>query len=672
MRKIGTLIRKEILDILRDKKTLIMMVAVPLLLYPLLLIGMTLVMTAMMESQEETMHQVGISAEYAQVADCLEAIYEKEKEELGVELEFVLAQAGEEEKVRGEADAWIELTETEENGLKAVIQYTSTDMDSSTARGAAAELLELYREELVAQWLDAEGYSEAVLYPISCESEDSASASESLGMDIGGSIGLMLIVTILLGAMYPAIDATAGEKERGTLETLLTLPVTNFQMIMSKYISVALFACTTAVISLLSLGGSVFFLIYGIADAAGGEQFFQFGGIVQKLPVLVLVMITTALLISALCMCFCVFAKSFKEANNYITPVMLVIMFASMTAMVPSVQLDYRTSLIPVVNVSLLIKQIIAMQFDLGLAAVTILINFGYSILIIWILAKLYDSEDILFSDGFRGFKLFQKRSEIRPGTVPAVGDVVISVTVLFLLLVYVGSAASVRNMMAGTAVTQLLVLAVPVLVVWYMKSDVKKLFSLRMPKWSKVPGSILLYIGIYCLVLAMSSVLSRLMPESTQNLGTTFDAFLDQPLLLLVLVLAVMPAVGEEILFRGFLFGSFREKWGTRWALLISALVFGAFHTSLVKLLPMTLLGASFACMVSSAGSIYVSMALHFVNNALSMLVMKYPEQMGKALPFLLKESFSAAEMSIILVIGLICAGIGLILLKEKQKDVV
>ncbi len=668
MKKTGTLVRKEIVDILRDKKTLIMMVVVPMLLYPAIIIGMTLAMTAVMQSQEEIMHQIGMSAQYAEVADSLETLYEEHREELGVKLEFLQANEGQEQQVKEDADAWLELAQGAEGSLNATIQYTSTDTDSSTAEQALTELLDLYREELVEQWLEQEGFSQTVIYPITCESEDSASVSESLGMDIGGSIGLMLIVTIMLGAMYPAIDATAGEKERGTLETLLTLPVTNFQMIMSKYLSVAVFACTTAVISLLSLGGSVLFLIYGVADAGSVGDMFQFSGVITMLPVLVAVMITTALLISALCMCFCVFAKSFKEANNYITPVMLVIMFASMVAMIPSIELNYQTSLIPIVNVSLLIKQIIAQQADMMLIGITVLINVGYSVAIIWILAKLYDSEDILFSDGFRGFRLFQNRSSIRPGTVPAVGDVVISVTVLFLLLVYLGTAATVRSVMAGTAVTQLLILLVPVLVVWYMKSDVKKLFSLKNPDWKKVPGSVLLYIGTYCLVMFLSAVLTQLLPESTQNLTTSFEAFLEQPIWLLVLVLAVLPAVGEEILFRGFIFGSLRERWGVRWALIISAVVFGAFHTSLVKLLPMTLLGAAFAYMVISTGSIYVSMTLHFVNNAISMIVMKYPEAVGKVLPFLTKEKLAVMDLVLFLVIGLICAGAGLVLMRGKK----
>lgn len=666
MKKIMTLVHKEILDILRDKKTLIMMVVVPLVLYPSLLIGLTLIMSNMMQSEVDAVHTAGISSEYKETAQRLEELYEEHQEDLNIELEFLTANPGEEEKVRDNADVWLEAKkksqQSEYESLEITVFYDSSSQGADMACRAVEQLLEWYRTERVKEQLTEEGISEAILEPVTYSYEDASSLSESLGMDIGGSIGMLLIVTIMLGAVYPAIDATAGEKERGTLETLLTLPVTNFQLIMSKFLSVAVFACTTAVLSLLSLGGSVLFLIYGVAGAEMNSMAgISLASLLTMLPVLLITMIATALLISALCMCFCVFAKSFKEANNYVTPLLLVVMFASMAAMLPSISLDYGTAMIPIVNVSLMIKQVLAQQFDLMLAGATILVNLGYSVVIVWILAKMYDSEDILFSDGFRSFRIFQARSDIRPGTVPANGDMVISLTVVLLLMLYVGTAVSLRSAIAGAAVQQLIILGVPLLVVWYMKSDVKKLFSLQMPKWKKIPGSILLYIGTWLLMLVLSVALTKIFPSSADNMADTYNVLLEQPFWLVLLVMAVMPAIGEELLFRGFLFGSLRERMGSRWALLISALVFGAFHMNLVKLIPTAMLGAVFAFVVGASGSIYLSMALHFINNAISLAAMQYPELFEKVLPFLVKEQLSEMEILAMLAVGVLCTAVGL-----------
>lgn len=695
MRKIKTLIRKELMDILRDKKTLILMVVVPVLLYPLILIGMSLVMVNVMQSQETEVHTVGYAAAYAGAAAELERLQAKpngrgqEKDQQpreGAEtdaavLEFLPAQTGQEAEVKETADVWLDFSTREDGTLYVSVEYVSTDQSSRYAKEELEELLEAYRQELLLEKLGQEGLEESFLYPLVYEAQDGASATESMGMDIGGSIGMLLIITILLGAVYPSIDATAGEKERGTLETLLTLPVSNFQMILSKYVSVALLASVTAILSVLSLGGSVWFLMFGLSPELAGEmEGLSAMGILSAAPVLLLTLLVTAFLAAALCMTFCVFARSFKEANNYITPVLLVVMFAAMAGMVPTVQLDYRTAMIPIVNVSLMVKQVISGQFHLVLAGITICVNLACSILIIWVLAKMYDSENILFADGFRSFRIFQKRSEIAPGTVPDGGDLVISITLLFLLLIYAGSAASLRLGFWGTAVSQLLILLVPLAVTWYMKTDVKQLFSLRKPVWSSLPGALLLYAGTWCLVMALSMLLTVLLPGSARNVEEAFMPMAEQPLWAVLLVLAVMPGIGEEILFRGFLFGSLREKFsykgrteekkeslrGVALAILITSLVFGLFHMSLIKLLPTALLGVSFAWLVYRTGSIGVSMCCHFLNNAASMLVLKYPEEAGRLVPFLTKEVMTWQELAILTAVGVVAAALGLLWLKK------
>jgi len=708
MKKIRTLVRKEILDILRDKKTLVMMIVVPVLLYPLLLIGLSLLMTSMM-MQEETNTALVVSypAGYEEVAQVLDDLQE---EDADVRLFFEAADT-EEEMDLNAADVILRLETDEEGVLQAKIEYFSADTYSYDACELLEELLEEYRLELAETALTDAGLTMDVLYPVVYETVDQTSLSESFGMSVGGCIGMLLITTILLGALYPSIDAMAGERERGTLETLLTLPVTNFQIIMSKYISVSVFACVTAVISMLSLGGSVLFLYFGLIPGTLSELgAISPGTVLSVIPMFLLTLLVTALLITALCMCFCVFARSFKEANNYMTPAMLVVMIVSMVGILPSVTFDAHTALIPIANVSLMIKDLISGQFDWTLAALTIVVNFGYSVLIVWILSKMYDSEAVLFSEGFTSFRIFQKRSDINPGTMPALGDVAIAVLVVLLLILYVGSAVTVRSIAVGTAVTQLLILAVPLLLTWYMKSNRKSLFLLKTPRFSVIPGAILLYVGAYLTGIALSLIMYALFPGSAQNLEASYAELFAQPLWILMIIMALMPAIGEELLFRGLIFGTVREwigerakesSWekennerpfgsdlqqsaagtqGTResrkerkhmaaiWpAVAVSALTFAAFHMSLVKLPSTFLLGAAFAYIIYTGGSIYLSMALHFLNNAVSVMVSVYPEQAEKWVPFLVKESYSVSEVLLMLAVGILCGTAGYCLLRRK-----
>ncbi len=668
MKKIGILVKKEMTEILRDKKTLIIALIMPLILYPAMLIGLSLGLTMIMESQAEDSQIVGYDIEDEAYIEPLRTLYEQEKEELENELIFQGADQNNEAAVREEADVWITVTEGTQS-IQIQVDYTSTNMDSNYAEDTMQELAEHYRDVIMAQNLEKEGLTEDFLYPVTYEAIDSVSSSESTGMYYGGMIGMLLIMMILLGAFYPAVDVTTGEKERGTLETLLTLPVTNFQMIMSKFISVSIVACVTAIISLLAFGGSILFLMLAVPEDMTSEMTqFPVETILSSIPILLLALIATALFVTAFSMCFCVFAKSSKEANNYMTPVMLVIMMLTMIGMVPTIELNFTYAIIPIINVTLLIKQVLSQHLDVSLAFITIAVNLAYSVLTIWVLAKMYDSEDIMFSDGFRSFRLFQKRSDIKKGTIPATGDVIICLIVTFLLMVYVGGIFSAKDIFIGTIVTQLLTLATPLLLAWYMKSDKKELFSLKKPQLSVLPGSILLYIGTYLLVLVAGAALSVLFPESAQNVNTTFDEIMSHSFLAVVLVVAGMPAIGEELLFRGLTLGSLSNKYKAVWAILVSALIFGAFHGSLVKLLPTAMLGACFAYIVYKGGSIYITMALHFLNNFVSVVGMKKPEILEQMLPIIVKEDLSIIEVILIVSLGIIGVTVGILLLNKKK----
>lgn len=668
MKKIGILVRKEMTEILRDKKTLVIMVLMPLLLYPVLLIGMTLGMNMIAQSQASQTYTIGYAVQDEAYVEPIIAIYEREKEEdeQGA-LEFI---ALENKPAEEEAayDVWMSFSQTVDN-MEITVDYTSTDSGSSYTENEISDLIDIYSEELLAQNLKQQGLTEEFLSPILYEAVDSVSMTESLGLNLGGMLGMLLITNILLGAFYPAVDVTTGEKERGTLETLLTLPVTNFQMIMSKFISVSTFACVTAIFSLISIGGSIMFMMLALpADSSEGIQL-PIDMFIKYLPILLLAMITTALLITAFSMCFCVFAKSSKEANNYMTPIMLIAMFASMVSIIPTVEFNHVLSLVPIVNVSLLLRDVFGQQMNLTLAGTTIFINTIYSVLIIWILAKMYDSEDILFSDGFRSIRMFQKRADIKKGTIPATGDLIIGLVVLLLCMIYIGGAIAAKDVMIGAFAQQLMVLAVPLLLTWYMKTDKKQIFSLTVPKLSTIPASIFLYIGTYLMSIMVSAVLALFMEESMQNVESTFDGLIGYPFVIVVFVLAFMPAVGEELLFRGLVFGSLRSRYKAIVSILVSAAIFGAFHMSMIKFFSTGMLGLCFAYIVYKGGSIYVTMFLHFMNNFISFIAMKYPQVIEKVLPFLLKEEFSIVEIGMICGVGVICSVLGLALFQKKKK---
>lgn len=672
MKKIWTLFEKEILDIIRDKKTLIMMILVPVLLYPLLMIGISLVISAISTSQMEKEYVVAFCNIPEDTVQEMNAVLEEHSEEIDYRISLLADVADCEKKLtEKEIDAFLNI-ETGETGAipQYRINYLSAVADSTTAASAMSQILNLYQEKLRLDALEDYQVPESALYPITYERNDLSTMEESLSVNMGGALGFLIVITIFMGAIYPTIDVTAGEKERGTLETLLTLPVTNFQLIISKFMAVALIASVTAVLSILSLGGSVAFMIYQFADMMSESGFhFPLANLLPAVGILLVLMLTLALFVTAVCMAVCLFAKSFKEANNYITPVMLVMMFAAYPAMLPTLELTRSTALIPVLNVVLTVKQLFAMQFDFALYGIVFFSNLAYSLLIVWVLAKMYRSENVLFSDGFTSFKLFQRRSEIKPGGIPSSGDAFLLLCVELLLILYAGTVATMKLGFGGIAVQQLIILACPLLFAWYMKADVRKTFSLHPVSIKSVAGSFFIWVGAYPAMLLFSALLSQVMPASAENAELAFQFVTKQPVWLLLLVMAVLPALGEELLFRGFFYSAIKEKCRPIAAMLIVSAVFGLYHMSLIKFFTTALLGLVLILTVHLSGSIFCAMLIHFLNNGLSVLIMKYPEETQKALPMLFQDTLSVREVFILLAVSAAGLTIGYFLLRKKKK---
>ena len=197
---------------------------------------------------------------------------------------------------------------------------------------------------------------------------------------------LVFSLGIASGAVYPAIDVMAGEKERGTIETLLTLPVSNMELVTGKYIAVATVALMSAFLNMVSIAASLVLLVGSMGMSEGFNlSEVAMGEFVLPLCITVLTIFLFTLVVVAISMSICALAKSFKEAQNYITPLLLLIMLPSYVTMIPSMTLTATTASIPVVNIALLIKSVLNFQYDIGLMAIVLASNMALVILTIFI-----------------------------------------------------------------------------------------------------------------------------------------------------------------------------------------------------------------------------------------------------------------------------------------------
>ena len=245
---IRTLVKKEMLDVLRDKKTVLLMLVVPLVLYPLIYIGVMQVMAFISSNMETQNYKIVVEAqdEGALLSKLAEAktqnkqntqkeVTEKEADDApSYEITIVDAASISDYETalnEEEIDAYIS-GRLQDGKMQYDVYYLSSETNSAYAADLVMDRLDELREDMTRQKLTDEGMNvQAILEPISYEKQDTASSEQSLGSIMGSILPFMLVVSLLIGTMYPAIDTTAGERERGTLETILTLPVTNRQLI---------------------------------------------------------------------------------------------------------------------------------------------------------------------------------------------------------------------------------------------------------------------------------------------------------------------------------------------------------------------------------------------------------------------------------------------------------
>src|SRR3990170_736997 len=377
--QVGIVYRKEMLDTLRDRRTLISMIVVPILLMPVLMFGLTALMVKLLQrAQREAATVMLLGAEHAptvaeriRAAEGIKVVPPADDYARQIEAKTLRA------AVEFPPDFERRLAGDEPPGaLRVKIYHYEGEIRSLFAVRSLREILRDYRDQVVEQRLAARRLSRDLLEPFETQEANVASPEKVGGERLGGLIPYMIIILCLTGAMYPAIDLTAGEKERGTIETILASPVSRGALAMTLML-------------MPSMGE--------LRSPRGDTPLFQIALSAKGLAVVVGMVMPLAVMFSAALLAIALLAKSFKEAQSYISPLMIVVIMPAVVAILPGIELDAKLALVPILNVSLVSKQILAGNFQWNYIGLIFLSSCVYAALALGVAAAVFRRESVLF-----------------------------------------------------------------------------------------------------------------------------------------------------------------------------------------------------------------------------------------------------------------------------------
>ena len=533
-----------------------------------------------------------------------------------------------------------------ENGKIRII--ARNDQISQLAKGYLESKLEMLNDFELEQRLRKAGQPVGAFLPFSNSVVGPVEERQS-SFPLASLVPLVLVLMTITGAVYPAIDLTAGERERGTLETLMAAPVPRFGILFSKFTAVLTVAVLTAVLNLLGMFATVWAFQL---DKQFGIGTFNVSVMFQILLLLVLF----AAFFSALLLAVTSFAKSFKEAQVYLIPIILLSLGPGLMAMAPGMSLNGVYSVVPMINILLLARDVILNEVMIVPAIVTVVSTLFYAYLALQWAAWIFGSDGILGSGQGNFAELF-----LRPVKVNRVVPIFATLFCLLLLfpinfasLGYLGRLSSettadlqYRYVLMGFF-TFIAFMVVPWIVAKHQNTDIRTGFGLNMPKLIFLVAAVLIGVSLWTIVMSMTTgwhnVYGYLFGAEAQSqwrhrlievASAQFERIGQIHPLIILLCFSIIPAVCEEWFFRGMLFRSLMKSSSVLKAILISAIVFGVFHTlgnsaiAIDRLIPSTLVGIMLGYLAYKSDSIVPGIVLHSLNNAIVIFLAYFEPQL-------------------------------------------
>ncbi len=613
---IRTLFRYELRVLLRDRRTVIFSILLPLAILPLVFF-----LSHKMEQSREAKLQVmtyryavsGPEAEYARglIAEGLAAAAAEgnapKLEEVAVDSPWVALKEG---------DLHFHLATLapdQPDGLPVLRLDFRGDNDAST-RGERkiSDLLNQARRQRKEAQLREYGFPVEPEAVAAVNVEDVASAEQVSGAILGVILTPLLVFLMMTGGAVVAADTIAGEKERGTLETLLTTAATRFEVVTAKQLLILAVAVVITVVQVVNI---MVYIGLGVMDVS---QDFSVSLSPTSAILLLLLFLPLAAFLSSLLLLLSGHAKSYKEFQITYLPVFLLGLLPAFAAVLPGVTLRSAVALVPLANISVAVKEVMVGRYDWLMLLTTWLITLAIAVYTTQLASRALSKERLItaseldVADLAGGPALFPRHVLRWFGVLWVL---------IFLGSVYAGESASLQRQLVFNLIV--VMLGGSLLMIWKYRLDPREALALRPVRpavWLAVlvgaPAAYVVGAGVFELVNLVFPVPEHVLEAFGRELLPE-----GMPLWELLLFLAILPGICEELTFRGVLLYGLHRRFRPLALCAVVGVVFGLFHVSLFRLAPTTYIGLVLAGVTLLTGSIFPAMLWHALHNALPVL---------------------------------------------------
>ena len=651
---VRTILFKELRETLRDRRTLLMTVGLPVLLYPLVIVAFTRIAesgedaiaadksavavwgtlpapvtaaltaadTVTLQPWGEAPGEVRAALEEGRLtrqdstgedssALRLRRSRGPGRREIEPDNPVLLAAraAVASRKVQAVIVTWADTAPAFERGDAAplTVYYDSVRRESAVALGRVTGALDDARAAIVDERQRARALPPGFAEALTVTTRNISSAERRSGQLLGSILPYILLTLSVLGGMYAAIDLTAGEKERGTMQTLLCAPITSAEIVLAKFLTVWLLSMLSLVSNLFSLSLTVSRLMPADMPGVGAAN------IAMALAILVPVTLTT----SALFLACASFARDFRDGQTMLTPVYMAVALPAGVVGLPTIELNAWTAFVPIVNVTLLVKALFLREAGAELVFLTLLSACVYAAVAIAGAVHVFHRETVLVGEKTSMRTIFEGGA--RAGGTPNVGFALTAFAALLVVQFY--GSLSMRTLPIHWLLVTLQYggFLLPTLAMLALFGfDPRRTLALRRPPVVALLSAVTLGFSAW---LFAGGIVARLLPPP-ESLTRAMERFIQlgdapMPLWIVWLVIGVTPAICEELFFRGLVFAGLRRL-GVGAAVLGSALLFALAHASIYRLMPTLILGIVLGVLRWRSGSVVPGMVMHALNNGL------------------------------------------------------